>query len=658
MLTDTRNSKNKLVYPLEWDSVKWTGGLWNEVTHSIETNTISHIEKMFKDTNISHVIDNFLICSNQIDGDFGGTDFGDGDFYKWLEAAIYLAYKTNNIELQVKIEEYVEMIAKCQQDDGYISTKQIISERLTGRNERFDDINNFEVYNFGHLFTTACIHHRITGKDTMLNIAKRAADYLETMYNKCIETGEVKTAVCPSHYMGLVELYRTTKEIKYLNLAKLTIELRDHVSDGSYDNQDKLPLKSHDKIMGHAVRANYLYAGVADLCIEEKDDEYLEMLERVWTNLVNSKLYITGGCGALYNGVAPYGNYFDDAKVHQAYGYEYQLPNVTAYNETCASIGLVLWAYRMFQLNPKAEYFNIIERAMLNVNLAAINLKGDKFFYENMLRRVNSLDYELVWPLTRKGYIESFCCPPNLTRLLSESSEYAYLQSDDGLWIGLYGESSADIKLKNGTEFHVEQSTNYPYEGEVKLKLSDIKGKEDFKINIRIPDWLSSGEIQYGDHRFAITADIANSYLPVIVPANTKTYEINVMFEMPVRNTIAHSKVEEACNQVAIEKGPLVYCFEANDYEGDTIDECLIDPECNWQDKWIEIDGRKILAIEGINYQNEYCTSEQLYTNLGKQEVKLSKLKLIPYYAWDNRGFGEMRVWLPLAHKISKRSKL
>mgnify|MGYP000426450302 FL=1 len=219
------------------------------------------------------------------------------------------------------------------------------------------DINDFEVYNFGHLFTAACLHKRLTGKDSFLKIAVKTADYLEGMYADALEKGEVQTAVCPSHYMGLVEMYRTTGEERYLKLAEQAISLRDSVKEGMDDNQDRIPLRKHEKIIGHAVRANYLYAGVADLCLEEEDEELKEVLHKVWRSLVDKKLYLTGGCGALYNGTSPYGNFFVDQKVHQAYGYEYQLPNITAYNETCASLGGVFWAYRMFQMEPEARIF-------------------------------------------------------------------------------------------------------------------------------------------------------------------------------------------------------------------------------------------------------------------------------------------------------------
>lgn len=418
MLTDTTRSPYARVVPLPWDAVRWSSGFWQDVVTVNASQTIPHLQNMFESAQTSHVVENFRICAGVSEGDFDGTDFGDGDFYKWMEAAIYAAGQNQDQALLAELDAYIDLIARSQQPDGYISTKQIIGERQQNGVTRFGNINDFEVYNFGHLFTAACLHKRITGKDNFLDIAKKAAAYLSRMYQESARTGNVQTAVCPSHYMGLIELYRTTGEKQYLDLAQLAIFLRDSVSEGSDDNQDRIPLKEHQKIVGHAVRANYLYAGVADLYAETGDPELLSLLLRVWRNLMDTKLYITGGCGALYNGASPYGNFFDHQLVHQAYGYEYQLPNITAYNETCASVGHVLWAYRMFQLDPKAEYFDAIERAMLNVNLAAVSLDGHKFFYENMLRRPKKLEYELIWPSTRSEYILSYCCPPNLARIL------------------------------------------------------------------------------------------------------------------------------------------------------------------------------------------------------------------------------------------------
>lgn len=656
MLTNTSKSPFGKVEPIAWDAVNWTDGLWGEVSKSCNNVTIPHIKKMFESTEISHVIENFKVCAGESEGEFGGTDFGDGDFYKWMEGAIYSAAKENDTSKLTEIEEYIQLIGRCQLEDGYISTKQILGERQNNGISRFNDINDFEVYNFGHLFTCACVHNRITGKESFLNIAKKAADYLDDMYQENAKKGTVQTAVCPSHYMGLVELYRTTGEQKYLDLAKLAIELRDSVKNGSIDNQDKTPLKTHEKIEGHAVRANYLYAGVADLFLEQGDSESKTMLDKVWKNLIEKKIYITGGCGALYNGVAPYGYFFDDAKVHQAFGYEYQLPNITAYNETCASIGNVMWAYRMFQIEPKAEYFDVIERAMLNVNLAAINLKGDKFFYENMLRRTKELDYELIWPLTREEYIFSYCCPPNLARTLAESSEYAYTVDNDSLWLGMYGANEGTIELKNGTKFKIKQETNYPFEGNIKFTLTDIQASTDFNLKLRIPGWLKSGTINTGGSIIELSKANSSSYTTVPLSSELTSVEIEVFFDMPVRYTSAHHFVEENTNQIAIERGPLVYCLETPDCELKSISECMVDVTGSFNPVNIEIAGRSIVSLEGDVYYKQFASHDEnaLYQEVEYSGLSQTQVKLIPYFAWDNREFGEMQIWLSAIYPMNK----
>jgi len=649
VLTDTRRSPYAKVSPLSWDQVCWTGdGLWAQEDAVCHESTIPHIRRCFESAETSHIVENFRVCSGDAEGTFGGTDFGDGDFYKWLEAAIYSAAKHDDAALWETVDDYIGLIARCQQSDGYLSTKQIIGELQGGSATRFGDINDFEVYNFGHLCTAASLHNRITGKMDFLEVAERAADYLARMYRGFEQSGEVQTAVCPSHYMGLIELYRATGNESYLKTAELAIRLRDRVKEGTADNQDRFPLWQHDKIEGHAVRANYLYAGVADLYMETGDERDRDVVSRMWRNLVDRKLYLTGGCGAVYNGASPYGNFWVDSKTHQAYGYEYQLPNITAYNETCASIGGVMWAYRMFQLDPKAEYFDVLERMMLNVNLAAINLDGDRFFYQNMLRRTKGLPYELIWPLTRAGYISSFCCPPNLARLLAESSEYGYLVSDDSLYVGLYGSNAAHVCLACGAEFDVEQVTDYPFGGTVTLKVTVSAAPQDFNVMLRIPSWMKTGRLTVGDSTVGLTDEDAG-YRAVTLPAGITYAEISIEFDMPARLTCAHSYVEEDCNQVAVERGPLVYCMETPDCDVDSLDQCLIDPTVDFEPVEDVIAGRRVMTLRGSVLARQGEKGDGLYHTFCADPLERIEARLVPYYAWDNRGEGEMRVWLPVA---------
>lgn len=671
MLTDTSKSPYAKLAPLAWDAVKWTDGFWKETVDKCNAVTMPHLRNMFEAADISHVVENFRICADPYDKrPHHGTVFGDGDFYKWMESAIYTAAANEDEKLWEQLEEYVELIAKAQQPDGYISTRQIIAER-NGTGKRMGNINEFEVYNMGHLFTSACLYYRLSGRDSFLNVAKKAVNYLEGMYKEAKEKDEVKTAVCPSHYMGLIEMYRTTGDKKYLDLAKLAIELRDSVKNGMDDNQDRLPLKTHKKIVGHAVRATYLYAGVADLYAEEGDPEYLDMLHRVWANMVASKIYITGGIGAIYNGASPYGYFFKHNLVHQAFGYEYQLPNITAYNETCASLGLVFWAYRMYLIEPKAEYMDILERAMLNVNLAAVSLDGERFFYENVLRRTKKLDYRLIWRLRRARYILSYCCPPNLARTISQSGEYAYTTSRDAVYLGLYGASRAKIALGD-FEGTLVQETGYPYDGKIVLRAEDVKKDGALKIMVRIPGWVQSGTIQTSKGTIKLTKTDASSYREVELMSSIDV--ITIDFAMPIRFTGAHAKVEECTNSAAIERGPLVYCIESMDADVESLDELLLDINSTFTTEEYEIRGRKMLALKGELFKADTENQKALYHTIEKPEFQAVPVRLIPYFAWDNRSeeddgtykargiadkldtpddmeYDEMKIWLPLLYR-------
>lgn len=671
MLTDTSKSKYAKVTPIGSESMEWTDGFWKDAVDKCTSVTVPHLQNMFEAEDISHVLENFRICANPDDHrPYDGTVFGDGDFYKWMESAMYAANANKDEKLFAKLEEYVQLIAKVQLPDGYISTKQIIDER-NGTGGRMKDINEFEVYNMGHLFTAACVYYRITGKDSMLNVAKKAAKWLQGMYLEAKEKDEVQTAVCPSHYMGLIEMYRTTGDTEFLELAKLAVELRDSVKNGLDDNQDRLPLKTHKKIVGHAVRSTYLYAGVADLYAEDGDEEYFEMLKRVWRNMVDKKMYITGGIGAIYNGASPYGYFFAHDLIHQAFGYEYQLPNVTAYNETCASLGLVFWAYRMFLIDPKAEYMDVLERAMLNVNLAAVSLDGQSFFYENVLRRTKKLDYRLIWRLRRAKYILSYCCPPNLARTIAESGEYAYTTSADTVYLGMYGASKSHVKLDN-TEFDLKQSTQYPYDGNIVLTANNITGDNAAKIAIRVPGWVKSGKIAAEGRTIELTKKCAGTYIIVDI-SDLASAEIVIDFDMPVRLTTAHPLVEECVNQVAVERGPLVYCIETPDVEIDTLDSLLISPSTQFTPVSYQIKDRMVTALECELLCKKKASSGELYETLEFDGFDKVKARFIPYFAWDNRSaeddgtydvyaiedkldtpddmeYDEMRIWLPVAY--------
>lgn len=662
MLTDTGKSPYAKAVPLSSTAARWTGGFWKAVEDTVFFATVPELKSMFDSPDISHVVENFRIAAGEKDGEFAGTVFGDGDFYKWLEAAMYRAVKTGDEKLLNEIDSYIDLIGRAQQDDGYLSTKQIIGERSQNGVRRMGDINDFEVYNFGHLFTAAALYFRLTGKKNLLAIASKTADYLSGMYDRAEKNGEVQTAVCPSHYMGLIELYRATGEERYLSLARRAIALRDSVKNGLDDNQDRIPLLEHRYIHGHAVRANYLYAGLADLYLEDGKEEYKVVLDRVWKDLLSHKIYITGGCGALYNGASPYGNFMNHQLIHQAYGYAYQLPNVTAYNETCANVGLVMWAYRMFLAEPKAEYFDVIERVMLNTNLAAVSLDGLRFFYENMLERDRKLEYSLIWPLHRTNYITSYCCPPNLARALCEGTEYIYTRSGDTVYTGLYGECEAALSL-DSAEFVLEQKTAYPYDGAITFSARDVRRDGPFRLALRIPVWARKGEILLKEggkeETIALTPADSGSYR-IISISSAADFSLRLSLPMEARLTAANPMVEEDRGKAAIERGPLVYCMETADCPDGvrSLHQLSVSADAAFSPEMVTIGDREVMALKGTMKVLPEAPEGELYYRVKAVEGKRVPVRLIPYFAWDNRSEAadasdgpddEMLVWFPIA---------
>jgi DUF1680 family protein len=654
MLIDTRKSQFAKVYAPPQEAISLREGFWKDRFDRCADITIPHVLSVFDDSDsFFHQVENFRIAAGLSDGEFRGTPFGDGDFYKLMEGMVYAYAKRRDPQTDRKLDAFIELIAKAQQPDGYLSTKQIIGERHSNGVHRHGDVNDFEEYNFGHLFTAACMHKRVTGKDSFMHVAERVADYLENMYARILESGKPWTAVCPSHYMGLIEMYRTTGSARYLSMAKTAIDLRDSVENGTDDNQDRIPLREQRTIVGHAVRSTYLYAGVADLYLENGDETLLPVINNCWDNLMNKKLYVNGGCGALYTGTSPFGMFFEAQQVHQAFGYEYQLPNVTAYNETCGTLGHIFWAHRMFAIKPEAKYFDLIERSSYNLALAAVSLDGDKYFYENMLRRTKKVDYPLIWPLERSSFFKCFCCPTNLSRYIMQMSEYAYMLSDDAVWLGVYGASEAKLALKNGARFTLVQQTDYPWDGEIRLGLKDIRSAQPFTLKLRIPGWLESGSLLCGGTRRALSRDDADTYLDVrINPAEVP--DILLSFDMPARLTIAHPMVEEAVNQVCVERGPLVYCMESPDAQVESIDEVMIPSDASFTPIPYEIMGQKLLALEthAVRLVRSGYQPDLLYQQLQVSGMQQVSARLIPYFAWDNRGYGEMRIWIPVIHRF------
>jgi DUF1680 family protein len=552
---------------------------------------------------------------------------------------------TKDSKLEQWLNNAITVIAKAQKADGYIYTKSIIEQRKTGKEKMFDDQLSFEAYNFGHLMTAGCIHYRATGNNSLLNIATKAADFLIGFY-KVATPEQARNAICPSHYMGLVELYRTTKATKYLDLVNYLINIRGTV-EGTDDNSDRAPFRKMNKIVGHAVRANYLCAGVADVYAETGDTTLMKTLDKLWHNVTETKMYITGGCGALYDGVSVDGtSYKPDTvqKVHQAYGRDFQLPNFSAHNETCANIGNVLWNWRMFLLTGESKYMDIVELTLYNSVLSGVSLDGLKYFYTNPLAATNNYPYHLRWEGGRIPYIsKSNCCPPNVVRIIAEINNYMYSIANDGLYINMYGSNNINTTLKNGSVIALQQSTDYPWSGNINFTIQQAPTTAT-NIYLRIPDWCSKATIKVNGVAQKIEY---NAYTKII--KNWKIGDkIELILDMPTVLMESNPLVEETKNQVAIKRGPLVYCLESADIKDANIFNIVIPAKTQFVTKPVTIANTSVVGLQGTAQllQNNHW-KKSLYKPMNTT-TKPIRITLIPYYAWANRGKTDMSVWLPV----------
>jgi DUF1680 family protein len=636
------------VEPVYLSDVRWTDGFWRDWFERCRTQMVPGMMRLTTGTNYTQFLRNFEIVAGLADGRARGASFNDGDFYKFLEGASAILAVTNDASLEKSLDDIIAVIAKAQQTNGYIDTWLQLRQRETNSNVApFRDRNHWEVYNMGQLLTAASVHYRCTGKTNFLNVARKAADLLDEVFRK--PTPDLAAhEICPSHYMGILDLYRVTGESRYLALGKRFLAMRDLIKDGTADNQDRIPFAKQTEAEGHAVRANYLYAGAADLFLETGDTNLWRPLEQIWTNVVEEKMYITGGCGALYDGASPDGAKYQAGitKVHQSYGRNYQLPNTTAHNETCANIGNAIWNWRMFLATGEARFMDVVELELYNSVLSGVGLDGTNFFYTNPLRVTDPLPTELRWSRTRVPFVSSFCCPPNLVRTIAESAVYAYGKSSDAIWVNLYGGSALETKLADGQTVKLLQETEYPWNGRVRIRIAEA-GTNEFALKLRIPGWAKSGSVRING-QLADTSATPGKYFEIRRAWHPGDF-VDLDLPMPTQLMEANPLVEETLNQVAVKRGPIVYCLESPDLPHGTrvLDVSIpvnIELAARYDQRLlggiVVIEG-KALSRSGKNW------SGQLYREFHANAAKPVNLRLIPYFAWANRGPAEMTVWMP-----------
>ncbi|WP_302749922.1 glycoside hydrolase family 127 protein [uncultured Prevotella sp.] len=666
-ITDTGKSKYAVVSSTPLSAVRWTGGFWGERFGVFSGTSVQSMWETWK-SDTGHGWNNFLIAAGEKKGKRHGPPFHDGDMYKWLEALTAVYAVNKDPEVGKIIDRFVELIQKSQRPDGYLHTPVIIAEMNrqqsakeeakenetigtkvgTGKDGAFGNRLNFETYNLGHLITAGIMHKRATGKNTLFNCAVKAADFLYDFYKRASDE-LARNAICPSHYMAVTEMYRETGDPKYLELSEKLIDIRGKVENGTDDNQDRVPFRQQYNAMGHSVRANYLYAGVADLYLESGEEQLKKNLDAIWTDIVTRKMYITGACGALYDGTSPDGtDYKPDnvQKVHQSYGRPYQLPHSTAHNETCANIGNLFFNWRMFAATGDAKYTDVVENCLYNSILPGISLDGKKYFYTNPMRISADLPYKLRWPKERTEYISCFCCPPNTLRTLCEAQDYAYSIGKNEIYVNLYGDNTLNTRIDGIGDIAISQTTDYPWDGTVELTIDKLKGKKQFGIRLRVPDWCTEGATILVNGAQQTIEATAGTYATV-----TRTWKKGdvVTLSMPMRTRLieANPLVEESRGQVAVQRGPIVYCLESNDLGGARIDDIAIPLNAKFTPVDMTIDGSRVKALEAeVINRSEPSWKGQLYREATAKK-HTQTVRFIPYYAWGNRGKSEMTVWIP-----------
>ena len=542
--------KDYPVRPVPFTSVKMTDNFW---APRIKLNHDVTIPIALKHCYSTGRVDNFLFAANVKEGSFCTVyPFDDTDIYKIIEGASYSLQTIPDPKLNSQLDTLIDYIGKAQEPDGYLYTNRTIDPEHTHEwagKERWEmesDLSH-ELYNSGHLFEAAVAHFQATGKKSFLNIAIKNADLLVNTF------GPGKLLRSPGHQvveMGLVKMYRVTGKKEYLNLAKFFIDSRGQNSPhsrGEY-SQDHIPVTQQTKAVGHAVRATYLYSGMADVAAITGDSAYLNALNNIWNDIVTSKLYLTGGIGA--------------AAGHEGFGPDYDLPNMSAYNETCASIGDIYWNYRMFLLNGDSKYIDVLEQTMYNGMIDGVSLTGDHFFYPNPL--------ESMGQHSRSEWFGCACCPSNVCRFIPSVPGYIYGQTNDRLYINLYIQNSVSLEMK-GKKLDIEQITNYPWEGDVTVKVNS-NPEETFEIALRIPCWANNEVLPGNLYSFSddikpvyslkvngefYACEIENGYA-IISGKWEKGDEIQLSLPMETRRVTADKRVKDNIGKVAIMRGPMV----------------------------------------------------------------------------------------------------
>lgn len=593
-----KEQQQKLITPVPFSKVKIEDGFWSPRLQAHKDVTLAVcIDQIENQTGRIRNFENAALGK----GEHSGIFFDDSDVYKALEGMACSLQNHPDLVLEAKCDEWIDKFAEAQQPDGYINTFYT----LTGLENRWKDMDRHEMYCAGHMIEAGIAYFQVTGKRKLLDVCIRMADHMMTVF------GPGKRDWIPGHEeieLALVKLFQVTGEKKYLDFADWLLSERGH-GYGSYGDervwptryyQDEVPVREMTDISGHAVRSMYLFCGMADVASYTGDQGYRDALDRVWDDVVLRNMYITGGIG--------------QSSHNEGFTNDYSLPNLTAYCETCASVGMVLWNWRMGQFTGDGKYADVLERALYNGALAGISLSGDRFFYVNPLESRG--DHH------RQAWYGCACCPSQICRFLPSIGNYVYGVSDKALWVNLYMGSQADIKLGK-KQVTLKQETDYPWNGDVRLTLG-LKGKLHTQLRLRIPAWCESYTLSVNGGPVAFVVEKGYAILE-------RTWkdgdQVTLKLEMPVQMVAADPRVKEDEGLRAIQRGPVVYCLEeADNAEG--FDSLFLTENTRFETSALPDKLGGIVEISAVNGAGH--------------------LTYIPYYAWDNRAPGKMKVWIPL----------
>jgi DUF1680 family protein len=636
-------------YPIStvpFTSVKLTDNFW---LPRIKTNHTVTIPASFERCENTGRVRNFEMAAAKSGSFCTIYPFDDTDIYKTIEGASFSLSIFPDQKLEVYIDSLIAKVARAQEPDGYLYTARTIDPMHAHKwagNKRWEKEREMshELYNSGHLYEAAAAHYQATGKKNLLNIALKNADLV------CATFGPDRKHVAPGHEvveMGLVKLYRITGKKEYLETAKYFIEERGHYTgydstsadpfkNGSYW-QDHKPVVDQDEAIGHAVRAGYLYSAVADVAALTGDRKFVQAIDKIWENLVKKKIYVQGGVGAKGDG--------------ERFGDNYELPNATAYNETCAAIANVYWNHRMFLLHGDSKYIDVLEKSLYNALLSGVGMDGKSFFYTNAMEIKNSFSHRDM-EAERSGWFPCSCCPTNVTRLIPSVPGYMYAVKDKNIYVNLFASSTTSISVA-GKQVMVTQQNNYPWDGNLKFTIH-ANGTGNFNLLVRIPGWARGEVISSDLYTFKNSAPppaiITINDKPVryvvdkgyaVLPGKWKKGDVIIVnLPMPVNRVVANQKITDDIGKVALQRGPLVYCAEWPDNAGAVSN--LILPE-----KSEFVAEARPELLNGVTILKANADAVKISKDGDMVSTQQQPFVAIPYYAWAHRGKGEMLIWFP-----------